>query len=933
MSILSALSYGLFRKTPSAGILRDRSDEGEADEAGDFIQNLLEVGGSLDYRDIDPLLDSDTVEGHIITLVDSLKAAGLWEKIYWFAPLIGKTPPAHSLDLRRYEVTNFTGYENFSGWPIVWHGGVRHDPYGTEGNGTDAYGEGFFTPGAASLVNPALVAKSMFFYANRVQTLDATTRFEMGTRDDSSYCDATAVRSSGTQEMQQLMYASPGDSAPNTNRDGFFVFTEMDNPGETGGFRNGVQVSTGAVDGTQPFTSQWIMARQDGFGAAADFHNGGFGLFGMGDAIPDNKQTTFNTIIQTFMTSMSRSFAAVNNLFVLYGFTSTFNPTVTNPSASDTETFEIKDVNVTRSITARTLTEGTLSQSVYGSSGAVTSLAGKTYTVVDPVGDAYVDSNGVVKRVINTTAYVETDTDHISRIATCPLSLVGGVQTDVYNSYLADTAGFDLNDIFDAVITGFVVGDRPWFSTLNHGTFTYVWNASNPIIGGIGYYPTCISVYNSSAGGKKGGVLVTPRVVVFANHYNPGFSPSMGILFVTAGNVTVQRTIINGTQIGNSDIWLGLLDSDVPATITPAKIWPENFKEILPSLSGIQIPVFWSDQDKNFITSDLRLDAVVQPDYILPDATAPFFSTIYPTDSQRLVFSEALIEFDSGSPCLAMMPNGDFIAIGTALFGGAGSGPSIWNYRAEINAQIAAWGVAQTLTPTTELAAYDEYAPVDNYGYMSGNDFGDFIMTVTTTTGWFAYKTDGGATFIAPGDGTTTDTTLADSNISFWSCVSGVDSTPSGEITHLDVGGDDNLGGITKIDTSRLLSLVSLDVQQQGVPQTTTDILLPIDDGVLTTLNMLAASGLGFYEIKNQAFLTTVNIAGCSLTGFHITNCPLLATLNISSNSLSANSLNAIYTMLPDRTGLTAGSIVANTNTGYGASDTSIATAKNWVVS
>jgi hypothetical protein len=74
------------------------------------------------------------------------------------------------------------------------------------------------------------------------------------------------------------------------------------------------------------------------------------------------------------------------------------------------------------------------------------------------------------------------------------------------------------------------------------------------------------------------GTLISPRHVIFCTHakYYPPVGSEMR--FITKDNVTVTRTLINTMEVGSGDFTIGILDSDVPETISFAKVPPRNWK-------------------------------------------------------------------------------------------------------------------------------------------------------------------------------------------------------------------------------------------------------------------------------------------------------------------------------------------------------------------
>ena len=89
---------------------------------------------------------------------------------------------------------------------------------------------------------------------------------------------------------------------------------------------------------------------------------------------------------------------------------------------------------------------------------------------------------------------------------------------------------------------------------------------------------TCMSPWNSDHATRKAGTLVSPRHAVWARHYNIRLNST--IRFVTRSGAVVDRRVVASrlvarTEAGHSfygrDIVVGLLDRDVPDTISFAK--------------------------------------------------------------------------------------------------------------------------------------------------------------------------------------------------------------------------------------------------------------------------------------------------------------------------------------------------------------------------
>jgi len=100
----------------------------------------------------------------------------------------------------------------------------------------------------------------------------------------------------------------------------------------------------------------------------------------------------------------------------------------------------------------------------------------------------------------------------------------------------------------------------------------------------------------------------------------------------------------------------------------------------------------------------------------------------------------------------------------------------------------------------------------------------------------------------------------------------------------------------------------------------------------LNYLTLDACTQLRQVNINANAALTDmVIIYNAALSAINInTVTPSLSYIDGSENNLGALQLDNLYTALPNRISLPAGQIYVGTNPGYGASNTAIATAKNW---
>jgi hypothetical protein len=265
-------------------------------------------------------------------------------------------------------------------------------------------------------------------------------------------------------------------------------------------------------------------------------------------------------------------------------------------------------------------------------------------------------------------------------------------------SWVPGTLAASATNAVDAAIAGKTASPatQSIWSTRDDVNAVYRWNTS---LWASGLDLTCLSPWNSYDANKRAGTLITPRHVMFANHFfvPPGWS----IRFVKSDGTVVTRTVGAGLQIGRTDIYVAILDSDVPAGISFASVLPSNFSSYLPSLTLnstlYRMAVAWTNQFKALNVFDCN---VLYADLIDLDG-------VYcelPTDPVRLAFSAydptrffytTVIPGDSGSPVFAII-NGKAVLL--SCWHGPGGGPAYCNHVSEINAALTTLGGGYQLT-------------------------------------------------------------------------------------------------------------------------------------------------------------------------------------------------------------------------------------------
>lgn len=238
----------------------------------------------------------------------------------------------------------------------------------------------------------------------------------------------------------------------------------------------------------------------------------------------------------------------------------------------------------------------------------------------------------------------------------------------------------------------------PVFTTQDHTTPNYVrnqelWCADMDL--------TCISPWNSNGGVRKAGVLVTPRHVVNASHYE--YNVGNTVRFVEEDGTAHDRVITGKKRHPNyapysPDLTLYTLSSDLPAAITPCKLMPANWNQYLVQNFFNRPPALGLDQEEKALIIDFHTNG----------------SFLTPVDVSRLIFHENKISGDSGNPAFLIV-NGELVLVTVWTFGGAGSGTPVASHIADLNQMIidadTQAGVSTGYTVTeADFSSFPNYA-------------------------------------------------------------------------------------------------------------------------------------------------------------------------------------------------------------------------------
>ncbi|KAH3720315.1 uncharacterized protein LOC127856434 [Dreissena polymorpha] len=257
-----------------------------------------------------------------------------------------------------------------------------------------------------------------------------------------------------------------------------------------------------------------------------------------------------------------------------------------------------------------------------------------------------------------------------------------------FEKHFYEVAQHGIDDLlYAANNTGATVDEMKYiFTKQDHVNKSYVRNTK------CWAYPldlTAISPWNSNGGIMKAGVLISPRHAIWVRHFDMPVNTTLR--FVDRHNNVVDRSIIrtqaipaNGSFLYGYDVVVGELDSNVPSTISFAKVMPRNLTDIRP-ISPTYLPAMDTDFEEKALVADMSYEGnnMVQ-------LTTPSPSSI------RNLFYEPKIGGDSGNPVFLVI-NHQLVLMFMFTFGDSGSGTSITAHFDDINNILSHWGSAYRL--------------------------------------------------------------------------------------------------------------------------------------------------------------------------------------------------------------------------------------------
>ncbi len=215
---------------------------------------------------------------------------------------------------------------------------------------------------------------------------------------------------------------------------------------------------------------------------------------------------------------------------------------------------------------------------------------------------------------------------------------------------------------------------------------------------------SCVSMWNSFDGKKRGGTLISARHIIFAHHFP--LSPNDKVIFLGTDSTVHTNTILATQRVAGTDIRIAALQTEVDTTIIhPAKILPPDYADYIGI--GQYLPVLRFDQDERFLVSEISQEI-------------PFFASAQSESEESIMmtspsselwrsFYSPIRNLDSGNPFFLLAGN-EIVLLGTLHWRWNGysscSGPFVTTYAQDIQDAM------DTLAPGYSLS-YLDCSPYD----------------------------------------------------------------------------------------------------------------------------------------------------------------------------------------------------------------------------
>jgi hypothetical protein len=283
------------------------------------------------------------------------------------------------------------------------------------------------------------------------------------------------------------------------------------------------------------------------------------------------------------------------------------------------------------------------------------------------------------------------------RIIRVIVSVSGGQSSSQFVSFSSGSLGLSLVTAMSSYLSGKTAGS----TTQNLFSSGYT---RNPSIFTGSVDLTCIPYSDltpSNTGASTGGILISKRDMLYANHYFNGAGSK--VTFVdNSGNPTVMTVASNRAVSSSTDQGVATFTTDVPAGITPAKVLPSNTKSYLPQPQYGYPVVFYANNTGQLSVGDITAYST--------QGSLDEIQVNKSTDSVRSLWYTPAVSGDSGS-AVGMIVSGALVAVTNWHLSNQSSyssGPQDFDFISNLNSAMAANGSPYTSTAVV-LSSFGSY--------------------------------------------------------------------------------------------------------------------------------------------------------------------------------------------------------------------------------
>lgn len=347
---------------------------------------------------------------------------------------------------------------------------------------------------------------------------------------------------------------------------------------------------------------------------------------------------------------------------------------------------------------------GILGGSFSVDSEAVATLSGSTLTYVSDgtVTVTWTDPTGSVKQDI-------------------AIADVSGGTVDTWSANHEDSLAYHCAAQIDAMLSGKTASSTTLRALDTNYPALHVTRNSSLWCASISDKLTCCSHWNNRSQNKRTATAISSYHVIFAIHYDLKVGDK--VWFLTDDGVVVERTIAGRAKVypnGDSsepvqeyDLMVATLNSALPATITPAKLLPDDFEDKFTNNSGLG--AICVDQEEKVLVMELANTTTLNGGLSLISfaSAALAESGGYQKNTAWYDWMEEKVGGDSSSPVFLVV-DGELVLVTCLSYGGGGTGfaacePVFDIVTACASADTAA-GITTGVTPSkADFSAFDTY--------------------------------------------------------------------------------------------------------------------------------------------------------------------------------------------------------------------------------